>query len=44
MAINNPEYKFCVVGKGDFFKFNEKPKNIEFIEKHLNHDDYRIFK
>lgn len=39
MAINNPEYKFCIVGKGDFFKFNKKPKNIELIEKHLNHDE-----
>ncbi|MGL5751694.1 MAG: glycosyltransferase [Paraclostridium sp.] len=39
MAKNNPQYKFCVVGKGEFYKVNGKPENIEFIEKHLNHDE-----
>ncbi len=39
MAQNNPDYNFCVIGKGSFFEYNEKPANLHFIEKHLNHDE-----
>lgn len=39
IAENNPQYKFCVIGKGDFYKFNEKPKNIEWINKNLSHEE-----
>ena len=39
IAKNNPQYKFCVVGKGDFYKFNKKPQNIEWIDKHLSHEE-----
>ncbi|MBS4223349.1 glycosyltransferase [Lederbergia citrea] len=38
MAKNNPSYKFCVVGKGEYFNYNEKASNLDFISSHLNHD------
>lgn len=39
VAEKNPEYKFCVIGKGDFFKYNIKPDNLTWINKHLNHNE-----
>lgn len=39
IAKNNPKYKFCIVGKGKFFQFNEKPDNVEWIDKNLNHKE-----
>ncbi|MHC5217994.1 glycosyltransferase [Enterococcus sp. LJL128] len=39
LAQNNPEYNFAVFGKGDFYKFIEKPKNLFLIEKHLSHKE-----
>lgn len=39
IAKSNPKYKFCVVGKGDFFKYNNKPENLEWINKNLSHDE-----
>lgn len=43
LAINNPDYKFCVIGKGDFFKYYECPSNIVFINKELSHEDMRSY-
>jgi glycosyltransferase involved in cell wall biosynthesis len=37
LASYNPDYKFCVVGKGDFFKYNKKPRNLIWIDKTLSH-------
>lgn len=37
LAYNNPQYKFLIVGKGEFFKHNKKAENIERIETNLNH-------
>ena len=34
---------FCVVGKGDFFKYYEKPDNVEFIEAELTHEKMRAY-
>ena len=39
IAKNNPQYKFCIVGKGEFFKYNEKPENVEWIDKNLTHEE-----
>jgi glycosyltransferase involved in cell wall biosynthesis len=37
LARRNPKYRFCVVGQGNFYKFNAKPDNLTLIEKYLNH-------
>lgn len=39
LAKLNPEYKFLVVGKGRFFEFNEKAKNLIWMNKLLNHNE-----
>ena len=39
IAKNNPQYKFCVVGKGKYFERNKKPKNLEWIDKNLTHKE-----
>ena len=39
IAENNPEYRFCVVGKGSFFKYNRIPDNLVWIEKNLSHEE-----
>lgn len=39
LAKSNPNYKFLIVGKGDFFKYNEKANNVELIQKFVNHDE-----
>ncbi|MDK2811636.1 MAG: hypothetical protein PWR27_2345 [Petroclostridium sp.] len=37
VATSNPNYKFCVIGKGEFFNYNTKPKNLEWIDRTLSH-------
>lgn len=39
LAKNNPKLKFLVVGKGEFYNHVEKPKNIDFINGYLKHDE-----
>jgi len=39
LAFLNPNYKFCIVGKGDFFKYNKKPRNLVWIDKTLSHGE-----
>lgn len=39
LARNYPQYKFCIVGKGEFFKYNDKPQNIELIQRNLSHNE-----
>lgn len=39
IAIMNPKYKFCVVGKGEFFKHIVKPDNLIWIDKNLSHKE-----
>lgn len=39
LAKNNPKLKFLVVGKGKFYNHVEKPKNVEFINGYLKHDE-----
>jgi glycosyltransferase involved in cell wall biosynthesis len=38
-AKNSANERFLIVGKGDFFNFNLKSKNITILEKTLPHDD-----
>lgn len=39
LAKNTPSAKFLVIGKGEFFKINEKAKNIKWIDTTLTHDE-----
>ncbi len=39
LAKANPEYRFLLVGRGEFFKHFEKASNIEQIEKYLTPDE-----
>jgi glycosyltransferase involved in cell wall biosynthesis len=39
IALMNPKYKFCVVGKGVFFKYNDMPDNLIWIDKNLSHKE-----
>lgn len=39
IAAQNPQYKFCVIGKGKFFKYYNKPENLDWIDKNLSHEE-----
>ena len=39
LAKQNPDLKCLVVGKGKYFKINEKANNIEWLEKYCNHNE-----
>lgn len=39
IARDNPELKFCIVGKGGYFKHFEKPDNLELQQRYLTHKD-----
>lgn len=39
LAVENPECKFLVIGKGDFFKYYSKAKNITWLNTTLNHKE-----
>lgn len=39
LAKENPNFEFLVIGKGDFFKHNEAPKNLKYELKNLNHKE-----
>lgn len=39
IAKNNPKYKFCVIGRGAFYEYYEKPSNLEWLDKNLNHSE-----
>jgi len=39
LARSNPQYRFCIVGKGDFFALSNKPSNVTVIQKHLSHTE-----
>lgn len=43
MAFSNPDYKFCVIGKGNYYKHNVKPDNLIWIDKTLNHNEITDF-
>lgn len=37
LAKNNPKHKFLLIGKGNFFKYFDKPNNLIWINETLNH-------
>lgn len=39
IAKDNLQYKFCVVGKGNFYENFDKPDNLEWIDKNLDHEE-----
>lgn len=39
LAHQYPEYRFCVIGEGEFYKYNEKPDNLNWINRSLHHDE-----
>lgn len=39
IAKRHPQYQFCVIGEGQYFTYNEQPKNLEWINKSLHHDE-----
>lgn len=43
LAEENPHYKFCLIGKGKFFKYYKCPKNMDYIEKELTHEEMKEF-
>ena len=43
LALNNPAYKFLIIGKGDFFKYYKKAPNITWIDKQINHQEMLEF-
>lgn len=38
IAKNNLKYKFLIIGKGDYFKYNKISTNITFLNKTMNHE------
>lgn len=39
LAEKYPEYKFLLVGKGEFFKYHTKPQNLKWENKTCNHKE-----
>ena len=39
LAERNPHFKFLIIGKGNFFKYVNRPENITWIDAFLNHQD-----
>lgn len=39
LAQNNPDYKFLIVGSGDFFNYFTKPDNITWVSGSLTHEE-----
>jgi hypothetical protein len=39
MAENHSNYRFCIIGKGDYFKYNKQPSNVEWICSEMSHED-----
>lgn len=43
IAINNPELKFLLIGKGRYFDYNTLPKNIALLKESLNHEELTYY-
>jgi hypothetical protein len=39
IAKNNPQFKFLLIGKGEFFKHEKKAENLEWLDTTLNHKE-----
>lgn len=38
IAEHNPEMSFLLIGKGRYFEYHEKPRNITWVNSYLNHE------
>lgn len=39
LALNNPNYRFLLIGKGEFFNYYKKAPNLTWIDDRINHQD-----
>lgn len=39
IAEQNSKYKFCVIGKGNYYKYNKKPHNLLWLDRTLEHNE-----
>lgn len=39
LAKKYPEYKFLMIGRGEYYKIHNVPSNVTWIDKFLNHDE-----
>lgn len=39
IARTNPQYKFLVIGKGDYYKINQRPENITLINQAFSQNE-----
>lgn len=39
LARSNPEFHFCVAGRGDFYRFVKMPDNVTHVDKYLSHKE-----
>jgi len=39
LAKRYPDYKFLIIGKGKYFDYNEQPKNVEWVNRFLFHEE-----
>lgn len=37
IAEKNPDVRFLIIGKGNWFKYNKKPNNVTWINSYLSH-------
>ncbi len=43
VAEQNPQYQFCLIGKGCFFNYYKKPANVDWINMELTHEEMRQY-
>lgn len=43
LAVENPALSFLIIGKGDYYTFNEKPNNVHWVDRYLNHDEIVLY-
>lgn len=39
LARQNPQYKFLLIGRGEFFNYKEKPHNITWVNKYMSQSE-----
>lgn len=39
LAVGNPDFKFLLVGKGEFFKHYKKAPNLMWLDQTMNHEE-----
>lgn len=42
-ALNNPDLSFLVIGKGEYFKHNQKAPNLRLVEGTFGHDKLKTY-